>query len=144
MQNQSFVQWLSLCITDGCQRSAGQSVWTWITWIMANGTFALHLYIVSGYRGSDMVWLTLANVVMCCICLRYVIQTQRRAGTLCWVPFRKPRAGYVLTVRLADDLRHPMARWTHTAGQPLNAMVADAVRQYLSQTTSGIAPPTRS
>jgi hypothetical protein len=179
MQNQSFLQWLGLCITDGCQRPAGQndfelavyvgfcifnlgrvftyyptiqklrtpgctgdgqSIWTWITWILANGTFALHLYVVSAYQINDLVWLNLANLAMCCICLRYVVRAQQRAGTLSWIPFRKPRAGYVLTLQLSDDLRHPMARRAHDAGQPLNAVVADALRQYLAQAAGGMPP----
>jgi hypothetical protein len=183
MQNQSIVQWLSQCITDGCQRPAGQSdfemtvylgfcifhlgrvftyyhtiqklrtpgctgdgqsVWTWITWILANATLALHLYVASGYRLNDVVWLNLANLAMCCVCLRYVIQTQNRAGTLSWVPFGKPRAGYVLTVQLADELRYTMAHRAHSAGQPINAVVADAVQQYLAQAAGGIGPTARS
>ncbi len=178
MQNQSIVQWLGQCISDSCQRLAGQSdfemavylgfcifnlgevltyyptirklrtpgctgdgqsVWTWVTWIMANATLALHLYVVSGYRVNDLVCLNLANLTMCSICLRYVVKAQQRAGTLSWVPFGKPKAGYVLTVQLSDDLHHTMAGRAHSAGQPLNAMVADAVRQYLVQYTQGIA-----
>jgi hypothetical protein len=177
MQNQSIVQWLSLCVTEGCQRPVGQSdfelavylgfcifnlgevfnyyptiqklrspgctgdgqsVWTWVTWIMANGTLAMHLYVLNGYRPNDLVCLTLANLAMCCVCLRYIIQTQRRAGTLGWVPFRKPCVGYVLTVQLADELHHPLAHRADSAGQPINAMVTDAVRQYLAQPVGGM------
>ncbi len=129
--------------TPGCTGD-GQSVWTWITWTLANGTLALHVYVVSAYQSNDLVWLKLANMAMCCICLWYLVKRQRRTGTLGWVPFRKPRAGYVLTVQLSDELRHQMARWGRSGGPPLNTMVADAVRQYLAQTTGGIAPPTRS
>lgn len=160
MQTSSFLQWLSQCITDGCQRQVGQSdfemtvylgfcisnlgrvltylptiqklrspgctgdgqsVWTWFTWIMANGMFALHLYVVSGYQVNDLVWLNLANLVMCCVCLRYVVKTQNRAGTLCWVPFRKPHAG-----------------------QPIKAAGSDGVLQYLAQPTGSIPPAARS
>lgn len=139
MQNQSMLQTLSLCVTDGCQRPAGHSVWTWITWILANGTFALHLYVVSAYQFNDLVWLNLANLAMCCICLWCVVKAQQRAGTLSWVPSGRPKTGYVLTVQLSDDLRQTMAGRAHSAGQPLNALVADAVRQYLVQYTQGMA-----
>jgi TRAP-type uncharacterized transport system fused permease subunit len=125
--------------TPGCTGD-GQSVWTWITWTLANGTLALHVYVVSAYQSNDLVWLNLANMVMCCICLWYLVKAQRRAGTLGWVPFRKPRAGYVVTVQLSDDLRHPMARQAHSAGQPLNAVVAEALRQYLGQAAGGMPP----
>lgn len=129
--------------TPGCTGD-GQSVWTWITWILANGTFALHLYVVSAYQHNDLVWLNLANLAMCCICLRYVVRAQQHAGTFSWLPFGRPEAGYVLTLQLADDLRRPMAHWAHSAGQPLNAMVATAVRQYLAQAADGRQPIARS
>ena len=124
--------------TPGCTGD-GQSVWTWITGTLANGTLALHVYVLSAYQSNDLVWLNLANMAMCCICLWYLVKARRRAGTLSWVPFGKPKTGYVLTVQLSDDLRHTMAGRAHSAGQPLNAMVADAVRQYLAQYTQGIA-----
>jgi hypothetical protein len=66
----------------------GQSIWTWLAWICAYSTLAVHMYVLAGYRTNDLVWLSLANLSMCFVCLYLIIKVQRRAGILSWMPFK--------------------------------------------------------
>lgn len=56
----------------------GQSLLTWVTWILANSTLCLHLYVIAGYHMSVMVWINLANTVMCLWCAWLVFKVQKR------------------------------------------------------------------
>ncbi len=56
----------------------GQSLLTWLTWILANSTLCLHLYVIAGYHVSVMVWINLANTVMCIWCAWLVFKVQKR------------------------------------------------------------------
>lgn len=67
----------------------GQSVWTWVCWILANSTLSYYAYIASKYQVTDFVWINVLNTVMCLVCLHYVVKVQKRAGTLSWVPFHQ-------------------------------------------------------
>jgi hypothetical protein len=67
----------------------GQSVWTWICWILANSTLSYYAYIASKYQVTDFVWINVLNTMMCVICLHYVVKVQSRAGTLRWMPLSK-------------------------------------------------------
>ncbi len=57
----------------------GQSLLTWVTWICANGTLGLHLYVIAGYHLNDVVWLSIGNVIMCAICAVLVFKVQKRS-----------------------------------------------------------------
>jgi hypothetical protein len=66
----------------------GQSVLTWVCWILANITLSYYALISSKYQITDFVWLNILNTLMCLVCLIYVIKAQKRAGTLGWVSLR--------------------------------------------------------
>lgn len=55
----------------------GQSIWTWLAWICAYSTLAVHMYVQAGYRTNDLVWLSLANLSMCIVCAVLIIKVQK-------------------------------------------------------------------
>jgi hypothetical protein len=58
----------------------GQSIWTWLAWICAYSTLAVHLYVLAGYRMNDLVWLSLANLSMCILCAVLIVKVQKIKG----------------------------------------------------------------
>ena len=110
----------------------GQSVWTWICWILANSTMSLYAYIASKYQVTDFVWINVINTFMCFVCLLYIIKVQKRAGTLNWMPFSKPKQSYLVTVRFADDLRQPISDAAEKTGISISVLVTEAVNEFLA------------
>jgi hypothetical protein len=74
----TYIPTIKKLMQPGCTGD-GQSLLTWITWIAANGTLGLHLYVVGGYRVNDVVWLSIGNVAMCTICAVLVFKVQKRS-----------------------------------------------------------------
>lgn len=58
----------------------GQSIWTWLAWICAYSTLAVHMYVLAGYKMNDLVWLSLANMSMCILCAVLIIKVQKIKG----------------------------------------------------------------
>ena len=69
---------------------------------------------------------------MCLVCLLYIIKVQKRAGTLSWIPFSKPKQSYIVTVRLADELRQPISDAAEKTGIPISVLLAHAVNDFLA------------
>ncbi len=69
---------IKMLLKPGCTGD-GQSLATWLMWMCANGTLALHLCIAANYRMTDLVWLSLANFVMCGVCAVLIAKVQKRA-----------------------------------------------------------------
>jgi hypothetical protein len=109
----------------------GQSIWTWICWILANSSLSYYAYIASKYQISDFVWINVINTFMCLVCLFYIIKVQQRAGTLNWIPFQKPKQSYHVTVRFGDDLRQPISDISAQTGMPVSTLVTQAVKEFL-------------
>lgn len=109
----------------------GQSVWTWICWILANISLSYYAYIASKYQVTDFVWINLVNTFMCLVCLLYIIKVQKRAGTLNWIPFRKPKPSYLVTVSIAEDLHRPISDVCAQTGLPISTLITQAVKEFL-------------
>ena len=75
----TYVPMIKKLLQPGCTGD-GQSLFTWITWICANTTLGLHLYVVAGYRMNELVWLSAGNVIMCSICALLVFKVQKRSA----------------------------------------------------------------
>lgn len=58
----------------------GQSIWTWLAWICAYSTLAVHMFVLAGYQMNDLVWLSLANMSMCILCAVLIIKVQKIKG----------------------------------------------------------------
>ncbi len=110
----------------------GQSIWTWICWILANISLSYYAYIASKYQVTDFVWINIINTLMCLVCLLYIIKVQKRAGTLSWIPFSKPKQSYIVTVRLADELRQPISDAADKTGIPISVLLTHAVNDFLA------------
>jgi hypothetical protein len=74
----TYVPTIKKLMQPGCTGD-GQSLLTWVTWICANATLGLHLYVIAGYRLNDVVWLSIGNVTMCAICAVLVFKVQKRS-----------------------------------------------------------------
>lgn len=110
----------------------GQSIWTWICWILANISLSYYMYIAGKYQITDLVWINVINTTMCLVCLLYIIKVQKRAGTLKWIPFSKPKKNYLVTVSFADELRQPLADTAERTGMPISVLVSQAVNEFLA------------
>jgi fatty acid desaturase len=74
----TYIPTIKKLMQPGCTGD-GQSLLTWITWICANATLGLHLYVIAGYHVNDVVWLSVGNVIMCTICAVLVFKVQKRS-----------------------------------------------------------------
>jgi hypothetical protein len=74
----TYVPTIKMLLKPGCTGD-GQSVATWVMWIGANGTMALHLYIATNYRMTDLVWISVSNTVMCVVCAVLIAKVQKRS-----------------------------------------------------------------
>jgi hypothetical protein len=110
----------------------GQSVWTWICWILANSSLSYYAYIAGKYQITDFVWINVINTFMCVVCLFYIIKVQKRAGTLNWIPFSKPTKSHAVTVRFPNELRQSIADVADKTGMPINELVGLALKEYLA------------
>jgi hypothetical protein len=113
----------------------GQSVWTWLWWILANSTLSYYAYIASKYQVSDFVWINIINTFMCLVCVLYIIKVQKRAGTLSWIPFRKVKKNYRVSVNLSDDLYRSVQTIIDKTDMPINGLIELAVGNFLSTKT---------
>jgi hypothetical protein len=74
----TYVPTIKMLLKPGCTGD-GQSLATWTMWMFANGTLALHLCIAANYQMTDLVWLSLANFVMCGVCAVLIAKVQKRS-----------------------------------------------------------------
>lgn len=110
----------------------GQSIWTWICWILANISLSYYMYVAGKYQITDLVWINAINTLMCLVCLFYIIKVQKRAGTLSWIPLSKPTKNHAVTVRFPNDLRQSIADEADKTGIPINELVGLALKEYLA------------
>jgi hypothetical protein len=61
-------------VTGDCQ-----SQLTWLLWAVSNITFSLHLFEASQRHLNEMVVISAANALMCCVCLYLVRCVHQRA-----------------------------------------------------------------
>ncbi len=73
----TYLPTIRLLLKPGC-RGDGQSLATWMMWIAANSTMALHLYIATNYHMTDLVWINVCNTIMCVVCAVLIAKAQKR------------------------------------------------------------------